>query len=58
MDSEHGEVGSIYEECVSEPTDHQRLYTDVYCSVEDLADMASIGLGLPRETFREAGKYG
>lgn len=31
---------------------------DAYCSVEDLADMTSIGLGLPRDTFREAGKYG
>jgi isopenicillin N synthase-like dioxygenase len=27
-------------------------------AVEDLADMASIGLGLPRGTFREGGKYG
>jgi len=27
-------------------------------AVEDLADMTSIGLGLPRDTFREAGKYG
>jgi hypothetical protein len=27
-------------------------------AVEDLADMAAIGFGLPRESFREAGKYG
>lgn len=27
-------------------------------AVEDLAEMAAIGFGLPRNTFREAGKYG
>ncbi|OCH94747.1 Clavaminate synthase-like protein [Obba rivulosa] len=27
-------------------------------AVEELAEMCAIGLGLPRETFREAGKYG
>jgi hypothetical protein len=26
--------------------------------VEDLAEMAAMGLGLPRSTFKEAGKYG
>lgn len=30
----------------------------MYYSIEDLGDMASIGLGLPQDTFREAGKYG
>jgi hypothetical protein len=27
-------------------------------SVEGLAQMTAVGLGLPRETFTEAGKYG
>ena len=27
-------------------------------SVADLADMVAIGLGLPAETFRDAGRYG
>ncbi|KAI0660332.1 Clavaminate synthase-like protein [Cubamyces menziesii] len=27
-------------------------------AVENLAEMAAIGLGLPRETFKEAGRYG
>jgi isopenicillin N synthase-like dioxygenase len=27
-------------------------------AVENVAEMAAIGLGLPRETFKEAGKYG
>ena len=26
--------------------------------VENLAEMAAVGLGLSRETFREAGRYG
>ena len=26
--------------------------------VENLAEMAAVGLGLPRETFKEAGRYG
>ncbi|KAK0246270.1 hypothetical protein EDD85DRAFT_803664 [Armillaria nabsnona] len=32
--------------------------TSMKHAVENLADMASIGLGLPAETFREAGRYG
>ncbi len=27
-------------------------------SVEGLAQMAAVGLGLPRETFTDAGRYG
>jgi hypothetical protein len=58
MDHKHGEVGSVYEECVSGIMNLRRSNTDLCYSVEDLADMTSIGLGLPRNTFREAGKYG
>lgn len=27
-------------------------------SVADLADMVAVGLGLPADTFRQAGRYG
>lgn len=53
-----GEVGQGDEGCVSP----SRL--DILClllmlgRVEDLTDMTSLGLGLPRNTFRDAGKYG
>jgi hypothetical protein len=30
----------------------------VLFSVEDLTEMVAVGLGLPRSTFRQAGKYG
>ena len=33
------------------------LLTDC-ASVENLAEMAAVGLGLPRETFKDAGRYG
>ncbi|TFK92799.1 Clavaminate synthase-like protein [Polyporus arcularius HHB13444] len=32
--------------------------TSMKTAVENLAEMAAVGLGLPRETFREAGRYG
>ncbi|KAI0375255.1 Clavaminate synthase-like protein [Pilatotrama ljubarskyi] len=32
--------------------------TSMKTAVENLAEMAAIGLGLPRETFKEAGRYG
>ncbi|KAI0652100.1 Clavaminate synthase-like protein [Trametes meyenii] len=32
--------------------------TSMKAAVENLAEMAAVGLGLPRETFKEAGRYG
>ncbi|KAH9846853.1 Clavaminate synthase-like protein [Lenzites betulinus] len=32
--------------------------TSMKTAVEGLAEMAAVGLGLPRETFKEAGRYG
>ncbi|KAI9060553.1 Clavaminate synthase-like protein [Trametes sanguinea] len=32
--------------------------TSMKTAVENLAEMAAIGLGLPRDTFKEAGRYG
>jgi hypothetical protein len=55
----YGKVGKVYEECVSMLTRRLRGCTDCTSNrVEDLAEMAAIGLGLPKETFKEAGKYG
>ena len=63
MDANYGEMGQVHEECVH--ISHlcavrNRLLTrrSFLRSVENLAEMAAIGLGLPRETFREAGRYG
>ena len=34
------------------------IFHDYRISVANLAEMTAIGLGLPTETFRDAGKYG
>lgn len=57
-------LGVEYEERVSvlEPlTRHAHLAdhdSDMAPSVSSLAEMLAVGLDLPAETFREAGKYG
>ena len=41
-------------ECLS----NLHLTTNPWYSVSELADMVAIGLGIPSDTFREAGRYG
>jgi hypothetical protein len=37
---------------------HSAIPHDLADSVENLAEMAAVGLGLPEDTFRNAGRYG
>lgn len=37
---------------------HHNYFDSILPSVENVAEMAAIGLGLTRETFTEAGRYG
>lgn len=57
MGGDDGKVGEIDERRVSEHISC-RILSQVKLRVQELADMTSIGLGLPRDTFREAGRYG
>ena len=60
MGSNNGEMGLRDEICVSINSDGTRINTRylIGYSVEGLAQMAAVGLGLPPETFTDAGKYG
>lgn len=67
MGADDESVGNVDEECVSNRRygmQHPNLeiFIKLTClpwiSVSDLAAMAAAGLGLPVETFREAGRYG
>jgi hypothetical protein len=52
-------VGIVHEECVSLSVPGTRLQvTNLPSRVSNLAEMAAIGLGLPAETFKDAGRYG
>lgn len=59
MDTDDGEVGHIDEDRVRV---HRlsviRRNAHGFDRVEDLAEMAAIGLELPQGTFTDAGKYG
>lgn len=59
VDTDYGEVGHIDEDRVrSLEFTVMRRETHTLDRVEDLAEMAAIGLGLPQGTFTDAGKYG
>ena len=55
----HGEVGQVHEGCVWRSLFILNVaHVPLSSSVEDVAEMIAVGLGLPRDTIKEAGKYG
>jgi hypothetical protein len=53
-------VGQLHEECVCVVEQVESLVWSelVLYSVEGVAEMSALGLGLDRGTFKDAGKYG
>lgn len=52
-------MGNFYEERVSSAVNGSWVFIHEHLtSVANLAEMTAIGLGLPVETFRDAGRYG
>ena len=60
MDPDNAEMGTINEErvCFWFSISQRFYHAKSFTSVENLGEMAAVGLGLPRETFKEAGRYG
>lgn len=59
MGGDDESVGIVDEECVSLMRGCGKLKgADDKCSVEGLTEMLALGLQLPEETFRSAGRYG
>jgi len=59
MGADHGEMGRVHEECVSKNVSlSSASWLICVNSVEGLAEMTAIGLGLTKEVFVDAGKYG
>jgi hypothetical protein len=51
-------VGAVYEECVSELIPSQSGSHCLSRSVEGVAEMTALGLGLDAGAFKDSGKYG
>ena len=58
MGGHNGGLGNCHEECVRCGTLTLVVTHELADSVENLAEMAAIGLGVPEDTFRHAGRYG
>ena len=52
-------MGQVHEGCVwPSLSPFNVAHVRFLSSVENIAEMTAIGLGLPRDTIKEAGKYG